>query len=151
MCIPFLIKIAKITMKHLILLLACVFSFHTLQAQLLNKEAFSLLNLDYPGLEKVKEAYFDDKFELDFYDISGQVLAKRAALISSAGMHNIIFDGSPGCGKSMIAKRMQYILPPISFEEMCECVVIGYLCHFTIHTATLFFSGVSYGLSVEPL
>ena len=51
-------------MKHLILLLACVFSFHTLQAQLLNKEAFSLLNLDYPGLEKVKEAYLDDKFDV---------------------------------------------------------------------------------------
>ena len=43
-------------MKHLILLLACVFSFHTLQAQLLNKEAFSLLNLDYPGLVEVKNA-----------------------------------------------------------------------------------------------
>ena len=109
-------------------------------------------DFDFKFLEiDSRKYYFDDKFELDFYDISGQVLAKRAALISSAGMHNIIFDGSPGCGKSMIAKRMQYILPPISFEEMCECVVIGYLCHFTIHTATLFFSGVSYGLSVEPL
>lgn len=69
-----------------------------------------------------KKYYFDDNFKLDFYDINGQVIAKRAALISAAGMHNIIFDGSPGCGKSMIAKRMQYILPPISFEEMCECI-----------------------------
>lgn len=71
--------------------------------------------------------YYDDSFKLDFYDIAGQVFAKRAALIAAVGMHNIIFDGSPGCGKSMIAKRMQYILPPISFEEMCECVKINAL------------------------
>lgn len=71
--------------------------------------------------------YYDDNFKLDFYDVAGQVFAKRAALIAAVGMHNIIFDGSPGCGKSMIAKRMQYILPPISFEEMCECVKINAL------------------------
>ena len=83
-------------------------------------------DFDFKFLEiDSRKYYFDDKFELDFYDINGQVLAKRAALISSAGMHNIIFDGSPGCGKSMIAKRMQYILPPISFEEMCECVKLS--------------------------
>ncbi len=85
-------------------------------------------DFDFKFLEvDSKKYYFDDKFELDFYDINGQVLAKRAALISAAGMHNIIFDGSPGCGKSMIAKRMQYILPPISFEEMCECVRLNTL------------------------
>ncbi|RAX55291.1 Fis family transcriptional regulator [Helicobacter sp. 16-1353] len=68
--------------------------------------------------------YYDDNFKEDFYDIKGQVIAKRAALIAATGMHNIIFEGSPGCGKSMIAKRMRYILPPVSFEEMCECVKI---------------------------
>ena len=71
--------------------------------------------------------YYDDSFTLDFYDIKGQVVAKRAAMIASAGLHNIIFEGSPGCGKSMIAKRMRYILPPISFNEMCECVSINAL------------------------
>ena len=50
-------------MKFIIILLACVLSFGTMQAQLLNKEVFSLLNLDYPGLEKVKKAYYEDKFE----------------------------------------------------------------------------------------
>lgn len=74
-----------------------------------------------------KKYYFEENFVLDFYDIKGQVIAKRAALIASAGMHNIIFEGSASCGKSMIAKRMQYILPPISFEEMCECASINAL------------------------
>lgn len=50
-------------MKFIIFLLACVLSFGTMQAQLLNKEVFSLLNLDYPGLEKVKKAYYEDKFK----------------------------------------------------------------------------------------
>lgn len=52
-------------MKHLIILLACILSIGTIQAQqLLNKEAFSLLNLDYPGLERVKKAYYEDQLEL---------------------------------------------------------------------------------------
>ncbi|MDE6885458.1 MAG: YifB family Mg chelatase-like AAA ATPase [Helicobacteraceae bacterium] len=74
-----------------------------------------------------KKYYYDDNFGLDFSDIKGQMVAKRAALIAAAGMHNIIFEGSPGCGKSMIAKRMRYIMPPISFEEMCECASINTL------------------------
>ncbi len=64
--------------------------------------------------------YYTDKFELDFKDVKGQRLAIRAAMISAAGFHNIIFNGSPGCGKSMITKRMQYILPPMSINEILE-------------------------------
>lgn len=71
--------------------------------------------------------YYDDSFEVDFSDVKGQIVAKRAALIAVAGIHNIVFEGSPGCGKSMIAKRMRYILPPISFGEMCECASINAL------------------------
>ncbi len=71
--------------------------------------------------------YFEENFESDFHDIKGQIVAKRAALIAVSGMHNIVFEGSPGCGKSMIAKRMRYILPPISFAEMCECASIAAL------------------------
>lgn len=74
-----------------------------------------------------KKYYFDENFELDFNDINGQVVAKRASLIAASGMHNIIFEGSPGCGKSMIAKRMRYIMPPVSFDEMCECASINAL------------------------
>ncbi len=64
--------------------------------------------------------YYDKKFLLDFYDIKGQERAKRASLIASAGLHNILFEGSPGCGKSMCAKRMRYILPPMSLDEILE-------------------------------
>ncbi|MDO5045582.1 YifB family Mg chelatase-like AAA ATPase [Campylobacter sp.] len=58
------------------------------------------------------------KFDLDFKDIKGQLRAKRACLIAACGMHNIIFEGSPGCGKSMSAKRLRYILPPQSIDEI---------------------------------
>lgn len=61
---------------------------------------------------------YHDSYKLDFKDIKGQEIAKRASLIAAAGMHNILYEGSPGCGKSMSAKRLQYILPPMSDEEI---------------------------------
>ncbi len=56
----------------------------------------------------------------DFAQVIGQEQAKRAALISAAGMHNVLFSGSPGSGKSMIIKRMAGILPPMSLSEVLE-------------------------------
>ncbi len=67
-----------------------------------------------------KKYYFQTKYELDFLQIKGQELAKRASLISASGMHNILYEGSPGCGKSMSAKRVVHILPPMSLEEILE-------------------------------
>ncbi len=64
--------------------------------------------------------YFQENFPLDFIDVKAQEVAKRASLISACGMHNILFEGSPGCGKSMCAKRIRYILPPMSLEEILE-------------------------------
>ena len=57
-------------------------------------------------------------FSLNFKDIKGQSRAKRASLIAACGMHNILFEGSPGCGKSMCAKRIAKILPPQSLNEV---------------------------------
>ncbi len=60
----------------------------------------------------------------DFFDIKGQETAKKATLIAAAGMHNIIYIGSPGSGKSMFAKRIPSILPPMSHREKLELTKI---------------------------
>jgi magnesium chelatase family protein len=76
---------------------------------------------DFPSININNHKYFYTKdFSLDFDEVKGQTIAKRAALIASAGDHNILFEGSPGCGKSMIAKRMQYIMPPMSLQQILE-------------------------------
>ena len=67
-----------------------------------------------------KSYFYNKQFPLDFYDILGQHRAKRAMLIAAVGMHNLLMEGSPGCGKSMSIKRLQYILPPQSIEEILE-------------------------------
>lgn len=70
-------------------------------------------------IDGVKYFYLTE-FTSDFYEVKGQQGAKRAALISAAGFHNILLEGSPGCGKSMIIKRMREILPPMNLEEVLE-------------------------------
>ena len=67
-----------------------------------------------------KKYFYNDKFKLDFKDVKGQVGAKRVALISASGMHNLLLNGSAGVGKSMIINRLRYILPPVSLEELLE-------------------------------
>jgi magnesium chelatase family protein len=77
--------------------------------------------IDYPSyMSNDEKYYFDDKYTEDFSDVKGQEVAKRAALISAAGFHNILLEGSPGCGKSMIAQRLRYILPPLSSDEILD-------------------------------
>ena len=77
--------------------------------------------IEYPSYEiRGEKYYYTKEYDEDFTDVKGQEVAKRAAVIAAAGFHNIVFEGSPGCGKSMIAKRLKYILPPMSSDEILD-------------------------------
>lgn len=62
--------------------------------------------------------------EVDFADVRGQLVAKRALEIAAAGGHNLLLEGSPGSGKTMLARRLPSILPPLTEEEALQVTKI---------------------------
>lgn len=65
-----------------------------------------------------------DNYDIDFSDVRGQQAVKRAMEVAAAGGHNMIMIGPPGSGKSMLAKRLPTILPPLSLSESLETTQI---------------------------
>lgn len=79
-----------------------------------------------PVVVNTREEFFDAQshYEIDFNDVKGQENVKRALEIAAAGGHNAILIGPPGAGKTMLAKRLPTILPPLSLHEALETTKI---------------------------
>lgn len=79
-----------------------------------------------PTVVNTREEFYaqQEEFEYDFSDVKGQENVKRALEVAAAGGHNLIMIGAPGSGKSMMAKRLPSILPPLSLGESLETTKI---------------------------
>ena len=83
-------------------------------------------NIISPTIVNTREEFSraSNAFDYDFDEVKGQVSVKRAFEVASAGGHNILLVGPPGSGKSMMAKRLPSILPPLTLQEALETTKI---------------------------
>lgn len=84
--------------------------------------------LRIPISELLKES---NGYLVDFHEVCGQLHVKRALEVATAGSHNVLMVGPPGSGKTMLAKRIPTILPPITFEEALETTKIHSVAGYT--------------------
>lgn len=85
------------------------------------------INISKVEISNFSSQYISD-YEFDFSEVKGQENVKRALEVAAAGGHNCLLIGSPGSGKTMLARRLPSILPDISFEESLEITKIHSIC-----------------------
>lgn len=88
--------------------------------KLLSRSEPAILPQNY----SMAELFPDELYDVDFQEIKGQQHVKRALEVAAAGSHNILMIGPPGAGKTMLAKRLPSILPPMTFEEIIQVTQI---------------------------
>jgi magnesium chelatase family protein len=102
-----------------------VFAVSTLRAAV--ELVAALRSGQRPSPVRVDEAKLlsaQGRYDVDFREVRGQLAVKRALEVASAGSHNILLIGPPGSGKTMLAKRLPTILPPLEFEAALELTKI---------------------------